>query len=135
LNSRGSALAKLNQFDEAQKSYRLALDAAPENPAILLNLGLALEALGELSAAEDVLATAQALSPGTPDAPFARGLVRIRSGDIAGGFALYEHRWNQRGGPAQRHWATGASWSTPNRGSATPSSFAVSPPWPRPPRG
>jgi tetratricopeptide (TPR) repeat protein len=103
LNSRGSALAKLNQFDEAQKSYRLALDAAPENPAILLNLGLALEALGELSAAEDVLATAQALSPGTPDAPFARGLVRIRSGDIAGGFALYEHRWNQRGGPAQRH--------------------------------
>jgi tetratricopeptide (TPR) repeat protein len=103
LNSRGSALAKLNRFDEAHESYRQALDISPDNAAIVLNLGLALEAMGDLVAADTALAKAEALSPDTPDAPFARGLVRIRSGDVAGGFALYERRWTQRGGPLLRY--------------------------------
>ena len=70
-----------------------------EDGSIRLNLGMALEALGDLKGAAAAFDAAEALAPHLPDARFARGLVHIRSGEIAKGFRLYETRWTQKGGP------------------------------------
>ncbi len=103
LNSKGSALSKLNRFDEACDAYRLALAGKPNDAAIHLNLGLALEALGDLEGAQAAFAAAHALAPALPDARFASGLAHIRAGDVRAGFKLYETRWTQKGGPRHSH--------------------------------
>lgn len=99
LNSRGSALAKLNRNAEAKASYDDALALSPDHAGLHLNLGFALEALGDLEGADRAFAASEAIASDKPDAAFARGLVRIRSGDILEGFRLYESRWLQKNGP------------------------------------
>ena len=99
LNSRGAALAKLNRNEEARASYEAALQLSPGHAGVRLNLGFALEATGDLEGADRAFAASEAAAPQKPDAAFARGLVRIRSGDILEGFRLYESRWLQKGGP------------------------------------
>jgi tetratricopeptide (TPR) repeat protein len=99
LNSKASALARLNRYEEACATYRLALEAKPQDPSILLNFGLALEAMGDLEGARAAFSASHAAAPNLPDAAFAAGLVNIRAGALQPGFALYETRWTQKGGP------------------------------------
>ncbi len=99
LNSRGSALAKLNRYEAAVDSYRLAMAGLPTDGSIPLNLGMALEALGDLAGAQGAFRASEALAPQLPDARFAQGLVHIRAGEMAEGFELYETRWTQKNGP------------------------------------
>ena len=99
LNSKASALAKLNRYEAACESYRLALAAKPGDPSILLNFGMALEATGDLEGALAAFSASHAAAPDLPDAMFAAGLVNIRAGALQPGFALYETRWTQKGGP------------------------------------
>jgi len=98
-SSRGSALLTLGDAQGACTAFKAALDLRPDDAAILLNYGMALEATGDLAAAAAILERSEALAPDLPDARFARALVSIRSGDIKTGFALYEARWRQSGGP------------------------------------
>ena len=99
LNSKASALVKLTRYEEARDVYSLALAHKPNDAAIHLNLGMALEALGDLPGAQRAFAAAQDLKPDQPDAWFASGIAHIRAGDVKAGFKLYETRWTQKGGP------------------------------------
>ena len=103
MNSKGSALVKLSRFAEARDAYRLAVAGKPDDAAIQLNLGLALEALGDLGGAQAAFAIAEKLAPHLPDARFASGLTHIRAGNVREGFRLYETRWTQKGGPRHHH--------------------------------
>jgi len=70
----------LGDLDEAEKALGAIVDAAPNDPASLLDLGLVQEERGDLPAATATLERAVALDPRHPGAQYALGRVQFKSG-------------------------------------------------------
>ena len=76
-------LAGLNQFDRAAALYRILLLSHPQNAALHRALGICLERLNHLAAAEEALSCAIAFDPRDARALLARAGIRARRGDRA----------------------------------------------------
>jgi len=81
------------QFAVAEESLRRAVALAPEQAEAHNNLGTALQALARLDEAGACYERAIELDPTLADAHFSCATWRLRQGDLAGGFAEYEWRW------------------------------------------
>src|SRR5258706_9635122 len=110
LANRGAALRRTNRVEEALADYDLALASGAATPTLLVNRGIALAALNRHAEAIAQYERALALDPRHAPAHFHRGLSRLATGDLAGGFADNEWRWagSETQGPARelpgRRW-------------------------------
>jgi hypothetical protein len=93
LANRGAAYRRSNRIDQALADYDTALGAAGASPALLVNRGIALAALNRHDEAIPQYDRAIALDPRHAPAYFHRGLSRLVTGELAGGFADNEWRW------------------------------------------
>ena len=90
--SRAFDAAREGRLDEAERLYRLLLDAPQRVPAVTANLGLLLEDMGRFDEAEALYRDALAA---TPDEPLARrqlGFLLLRNGRFSEGWPYYESR-------------------------------------------
>lgn len=94
LNNLGVSLAELNRTDEAIECYRRALELEP-NGETYNNLGTALKDSGRLDEALAAYRRAQSLNPDPPDVRFNIGFTRLLAGDLPGGWADFEARWQR----------------------------------------
>lgn len=78
----------------AQTTYQKALEVTPEDPAVLLNLGLAFESAGNLPAAVDAYRRSLAANPTQPLTLVNLGTVLERLGDAAGALDAYRGALN-----------------------------------------
>jgi tetratricopeptide (TPR) repeat protein len=92
-NNLGNVLKARNDLPDAVTSYERALALNPRYVEALNNLGNTLHAQGR--SAEALLSYGRSLQvkPDQGDAPFYESLVHLTLGDLAQGFAKYEHRW------------------------------------------
>lgn len=89
LTNRAVALERLDRLPEALASLDAALAKAPGDPLALFNRGVVREEMQDpAGAAADWLACRNA----DPDAAFSLGLLHLRQGDFAAGWAGYEAR-------------------------------------------
>ena len=79
----------LGDLDEAEKALRTIVDAAPNDPASLLDLGLVQEERGDLAAATATLERAVTLDPRHPGVQYALGRVEYRAGRPADAIAAF----------------------------------------------
>lgn len=93
LANRGAALRRTNRIDEALADYDAALASGTATPTLLVNRGIALAALNRHADAIAQYDRAITLDPRHAPAHFHRGLSRLVTGDLAGGFADNEWRW------------------------------------------
>ncbi len=89
----GTVLRDAGSYEEALEHLRRAVTLEPGSAEGHNNLGTVLQALTDYGAAEECYETALRLNPELPDAHFSWATSRLRSGDLAGGFAEYEWRW------------------------------------------
>jgi tetratricopeptide (TPR) repeat protein len=78
---------------EALATCRQCLGLEPDSAAMLSNLGLCHQAVGEFDAAFAAFERAIAADPGASEAWFNRALLRLARGDLRQGWREYEHRW------------------------------------------
>ncbi|MBM4220714.1 MAG: tetratricopeptide repeat protein [Gammaproteobacteria bacterium] len=100
LLNRGNALQALNRFEEAIAAYSRSLEGRPDNPDAHNNLGHALDASGRPAEAIASFQRAQALRPEFAAALWNEGVARLRQGDFAAGWRLFE--WRHRALGARR---------------------------------
>ncbi len=93
LGNRGAALRRVNRIEEALADYDRALAAGAPTPTLLVNRGIALAALNRHAEAIAQYDRAIALDARHASAYFHRGLSRLVTGDLPGGFADNEWRW------------------------------------------
>jgi hypothetical protein len=93
LANRGAALRRTNRAEDALADYEQALAAGPTTPTLLVNRGIALAALNRHAEAIVQYERAIALDARHASAYFHRGLSRLVTGDLPGGFADNEWRW------------------------------------------
>jgi Flp pilus assembly protein TadD len=93
LANRGAALRRTNRIDEALADYDTVLASGTGTPTLLVNRGIALAALNRHAEAIAQYDHALAIDPRHAPAHFHRGLSRLVTGDLAGGFADNEWRW------------------------------------------
>jgi hypothetical protein len=94
-NNRGNALSELGRPQEAMASYDRALALDPNLPEVLINKG---HVFTDLHRFEDALAEfgkAAGFGSKRAEAMFCQGLIRLRRGELATGWRLYEWRWQQ----------------------------------------
>ena len=72
------------RLSESLEHFDRMPEDARQSYAVLRNRALALEQLDRLSEALEVLDSAEEVRPGDPDLSLARGIVRLKSGDVAG---------------------------------------------------
>lgn len=92
-NMRGISLHRLNNFDEACKSYERALELQPDFPAALNSLGSLLNDIGLVREAHDCFAKAVNLAPEFAMARLNLGMAQLKLGDWQHGWDNYEARW------------------------------------------
>jgi tetratricopeptide (TPR) repeat protein len=95
-SNRGNALRDLGRFDEALASYDAAIAARPDFAEGHDNRGVVLE---DMQRYDDALASydrALALNPDYAEAHANKSVVKLRLGDFAAGWPLYEWRWQSR---------------------------------------
>jgi len=92
-NNMGAALTRAGQPQEALAWFNRALEMSLDDAGILANRGGALQAAGKVKAALETLERAVMIDPTHVDARWNRGIARLLSGDLVGGFADYEIRW------------------------------------------
>ena len=80
----GIAYDRLELFDQAQESYRAALESSPENPAILNNLALSLAISGKLGESVSILSGLVRRSAASAQMRQNLAMLRAISGDAAG---------------------------------------------------
>lgn len=83
LIARGNAAEDAGRLEEALGLYRQALDLAPQLPAAHLNLGIALEAMGQPAAARASYERALALQAGHPYAAYNLAKLDYQEGRLA----------------------------------------------------
>ncbi|CUW41731.1 putative O-linked N-acetylglucosamine transferase [Magnetospirillum sp. XM-1] len=94
--NRAALLGSLGRVEEAEILSRRVVDLSPGAAIPLSNLGQALYAQGRLAEAQEQFDAAGAADPANDDIRFHRGIVRLKQGDFAEGWALYEARWGNR---------------------------------------
>jgi tetratricopeptide (TPR) repeat protein len=94
LNNIGGALLGLHRPGEAVPYLRNAVRAMPGNAGFRNMLGGGLLAVGRAGEALASFEAALALDPGHVKARFGAALARLILGDFAGGWPLYEARWD-----------------------------------------
>ena len=77
-------------WETATQLLRRALEVAPEDPGVLVTLGLVRDGAGDLDGAIDALARSLAADPNQPVARVNLGIVRAAAGDDAGAVREYE---------------------------------------------
>jgi Tfp pilus assembly protein PilF len=89
----GTALRALWRLDDAEAEYREALALDPDFADAYNNLGDVLCELRKLDESEAALRRAITLCPQHADAHLNLSLLRLLTGDFAGGWSEYEWRW------------------------------------------
>jgi tetratricopeptide (TPR) repeat protein len=89
----GNVLRDLDRLDEALEAMKAAVAAMPGSAKALRGEGLAFKQVGRLKEAMTALDAALAIDPDDADARLDRAHVRLALGDLRGGFADYESRW------------------------------------------
>jgi len=92
-NNLGNVLVRLNRLPEALDRFDAALSKRPDFSDALANQAAAFQALGRIEEALSACEHALKHDPDHADAHWNRGLARLISGDLSGGFADYEWRW------------------------------------------
>jgi len=110
LNNRGNVLTDLLRPGEALASYDKALAITPDFADALNSRGTALISLGRLDDARTSFDRALAIRPGFADAHYNRGLASLLAGDLSGGWADYEYRWDRTGADRRRLTAAYPAW-------------------------
>ena len=105
LIARGNAAEKEGRLREACELYRMAARSAPGYAKAHLNLGVALEALGELDGARAALEKALSLEPGEPYASYNLGRIHYLRGALPWSERLLREGWVVR-----RERLVGGSW-------------------------
>jgi len=111
LANRGAALRRTNRIVEALADYDLVLASGTATPTVLVNRGIALAALNRHAEAIAQYERALALDPRHAPAHFHRGLSRLVTGDLAGGFADNEWRWGGSETQAPARELPGKRWT------------------------
>jgi len=93
LVNRGIALGKLHRRHEALACFERALAIDLECTAALDGCGFALARLRRHPEALACLDRALTIEPGLVQTRYNRGLIRLMTGDLRGGFADFESRW------------------------------------------
>jgi hypothetical protein len=86
--------ARQGRLTDAEGLYRALMGGSPP-PEVPLNLGLVLEDLGRYDEAEALYRRELAARPNDPEFSRRMGYLRLRNGDFAQGWPLYEHRVRQ----------------------------------------
>ena len=94
LIARGDALYGLGRFEAALDSYLYASQLASDPYETMIRIGIARAALREYAQALALLDEAAVLRPADHLAYHRRAPVRLVTGDFAGGWRDYEHRWD-----------------------------------------
>lgn len=87
---RGLQAVAARRWAEAVRQFRLAVEAAPEDPLLHLNLGSALSRLGDASGAVREYEATLRLDPGSVKAHYALGLVLEQTGHDEEAMGHYE---------------------------------------------
>jgi tetratricopeptide (TPR) repeat protein len=90
---RGVALAKLGRLAEAESCLTRAVELNPGNPAVHTDLGNLYGAQGRQELAQASIARALDLEPDYADARWNMALLKLRQGELPGGWDLYEERF------------------------------------------
>jgi tetratricopeptide (TPR) repeat protein len=107
---RGNAFVKLNRVEEAVESYTSALRFAPDDPTMLHNHAHALRLLGRPREALLSAEKALRIKPDYAAARFEQSLALLTLGDLRGGFAAYEARWDTEEFLPQLRNLTAPAW-------------------------
>jgi tetratricopeptide (TPR) repeat protein len=91
--ARGEALHAADRYEAAIGAFELALRHGADRAVTLAHIGVAQAGLGRYAAALANLDEAVALAPENTSLVYDRALVRLLSGDFAGGWPGYEMRW------------------------------------------
>ncbi len=89
----GTALHRQFRYGEAIAAYTASLRACPSNANACTNLGVALNEIGAMPQSLEAHNAAVALAPDNPQVRANRAMARLMAGDLAGGFAEFEARW------------------------------------------
>lgn len=102
----GKFLEEQQQPAEAMESYIESLVHEPEHVQALNNLGNLYLGGGDYETAQLCYDKALAIQTTNDDALYNRSFLKLLKGDLAGGFADYEHRWKCHGFLAEyrRDW-------------------------------
>lgn len=94
LGNLGNALKDLDLLDEAVALHRKAVALEPDKPGGWQNLGIALRQAGKYSEAIEAFERALKLNPQMHPVRWDLALAKLHVGDFAGGWPLYEARWD-----------------------------------------
>lgn len=94
LHNRGNALRDLARHAEALASYDAAIAIRPNFAEAYYNRGVALEDLQHYGEALESYDRAIALDPAHANAHASKSYIKLRLGDFAAGWPLYEWRWH-----------------------------------------
>lgn len=110
LNNLGTVQAATGHLAAALASYRAALAIRPDFLPALVNMGAALADAGEPRQAIEAYDRALVVQPQNASAHWNRGLARLLTGDFAGGWPDYAHRWQTGDFRARRRNFPQAPW-------------------------
>jgi tetratricopeptide (TPR) repeat protein len=85
-------LQDLNRLEEARRYAERAVQLDPRRTTLHVNLGTIYRDLGEPAAAIDCYQRALAIDPDDPQALLSQGMAELTLGNLAAGWAGYEHR-------------------------------------------
>lgn len=94
LAGRAQALEGLERFEEADRAFVRALEPAPDDTELLRRHGNVLRELNRIDEAMAAYQRVLAINPSDPATLFSRGTIRLLRGDLAGGYADQEARWD-----------------------------------------
>lgn len=102
LNQHALNLAQAGQYSQALKLWQQALTLSPQNPTLLLNMGVTLKRLGQLTDAQIAYQQALVLTPNDPLLWNNLGTVRLALKDIPAAIVAYQRALAIA--PSADHW-------------------------------
>lgn len=103
--SEALALERVGDYDGALTSYRLALRAQPNDPRILVNMGIAFSRVGQEDEAVRAYKRALSVDPALPGAHYGLAFLLMRRGEAADAtFHLESFLMHPPKGPDSGKW-------------------------------